>query len=229
MVAGALTGLPAPTSFVTGALAGVSPNGCPAYSQSSPQVSNFFEIPTDCPQRDERLGWTGDTQVYIRTGTYHQNVAAFFTKWMVDLMDSVDAAGVFGNQAPVFHGHGSPGWSDAGIICPWTIYQVYGDKRVIEEHYDAMARYIEACGRNGLNGLGGGFGDWLSIGSDTPKEVISVAYYAYVTKLMAEMADTIGKRADAEKYRGLFGRIRDHFQKSFVKPDGKIHGHTQTA
>lgn len=193
------------------------------------QRSNYLEVPTDCPQRDERLGWTGDTQVYIRTGTYHQDVAAFFTKWMVDVMDSVNDKGLFGNQAPVFHGHGSPGWADAGIICPWTIYQVYGDTRIIEQHYDVMARYLEACGKNGLNGLGDGFGDWLSIGSDTPKEVISVAYYAYSSHLMAEMASLIGKDDDARKYRELFGRIREHFQKSFVDPDGKIKGHTQTA
>jgi alpha-L-rhamnosidase len=192
------------------------------------QRSNYLEVPTDCPQRDERLGWTGDTQVYIRTGTYHQDVAAFFTKWMVDLMDSVDGRGVFGNQAPVFHGHGSPGWSDAGIICPWTIYKIYGDTRIIEVHYDVMARYLEACGKNGLNGLRQGMGDWLSIGSNTPKDLVSVAYYAYCSHLMAEMAAAIGKDEDARKYRELFGRIREHFQKSFVEPDGKIRGHTQT-
>ena len=192
------------------------------------QRSNYLEVPTDCPQRDERLGWTGDTQVYIRTGTYHQDVAAFFTKWIVDVMDTANPQGIFGKQAPVFHGHGSPGWSDAGIICPWTIYKVYGDTRVIEQHYDEMAKYLEACGINGLDGLGDGFGDWLAVGSDTPKEVISVAYYAYVTKLMAEMANAVGRDEDAKKYRVLFARIAKHFQKRFVEQDGKIQGHTQT-
>ncbi|MGB0257957.1 MAG: family 78 glycoside hydrolase catalytic domain, partial [Coraliomargarita sp.] len=86
------------------------------------QLSNYLDVPTDCPQRDERLGWTGDTQVFIRSGCYHQDVSAFFTKWNIDLMDTQNGAGTFGNQAPVFHGHGSPGWADAGVICPWTIY-----------------------------------------------------------------------------------------------------------
>jgi len=192
------------------------------------QRSNYLEVPTDCPQRDERLGWTGDTQIYIRTGTYHQDVAAFFTKWTVDLMDTANAQGVFGRQAPVFHGYGSSGWSDAGIICPWTTYRVYGDTKMIEEHYGAMARYLKACGQNGLDGLGNGHGDWLAVGSKTPKELISVAYYGYVTKLMAEMAEVIGKDLDAEKYRALFDRISKHFQERFVKEDGKIQGHTQT-
>lgn len=192
------------------------------------QRSNYLEVPTDCPQRDERLGWTGDTQVFIRSGTYHQDVAAFFTKWMVDLADTQNAAGIYGNQAPVFHGSGSPGWSDAGVICPWTIYQAYGDMRILETHYDEMKRFIEACGKNGLGGLGGGFGDWLSIGATTPKDLISVAYYAYSTKLMAEIASTLGKTDDARQFESLFERLREHFQKSFVESDGKIKGHTQT-
>ena len=193
------------------------------------QRSNYLEVPTDCPQRDERLGWTGDTQVFIRSGSYHQDVASFFTKWLVDLEDTLNERNLYGKQAPVMHGRGSPGWSDAGIICPWTIYKVYGDTRVIERHYDGMNRYLEACGRKGLNGLGNGFGDWLSVGSKTPLDVISVAYYAYVTQLMAEMADVIGKEEDAKKYQELFERIRAHFQASFVDSDGRVKGNTQTA
>lgn len=192
------------------------------------QRSNYLEVPTDCPQRDERLGWTGDTQVFIRSGTYHQDVASFFTKWLVDLEDTLNERDLYGKQAPVFHGRGSPGWSDAGIICPWTIYHVYGDTRVVETHYEGMTRYLKACGRRGLNGLGNGFGDWLSVGSKTPLDVISVAYYAYCSHLMAEMAEAIGKTEDAKKYQDLFERIRTHFQASFVDEDGKINGHTQT-
>jgi alpha-L-rhamnosidase len=193
------------------------------------QRSNYLEIPTDCPQRDERLGWTGDTQVFIRSGCYHQDVASFFTKWMVDLVDTQNGAGVFGNQAPVFHGHGSPAWADAGIICPWTIYKVYGDTRLIDRHYGAMARFIDAYGKKGLKGPGGGFGDWLAIGSKTPKELISAAYFGYSTSLMAEMAEALGKAEDAKKYKALFEAIRTEFQKSFVKPDGTIAGNSQTA
>jgi alpha-L-rhamnosidase len=193
------------------------------------QRSNYLEVPTDCPQRDERLGWTGDTQVFIRSGCYHQDVAAFFSKWIVDLMDTQNAAGSLGQQAPVFHGHGSPAWADAGIICPWTIHQVYGDTRLIEKHYEAMARFIESCGKKGLGGPGGGFGDWLAVGSNTPKELISAAYFGYSTSLMARMAAALGKQEDAAKYGKLFEEIRRHFQQTFVKPDGTITGDSQTA
>jgi alpha-L-rhamnosidase len=194
------------------------------------QLSNYLEVPTDCPQRDERLAWTGDTQVFIRSGCYHQDVAAFFTKWMTDLMDTQNKAGTFGQQAPVFHGHGSPAWADAGVICPWTIYQVYGDKRIIEGNYAAMARFIDYCHQQkDLLGQVKGFGDWLAIGSNTPKELISAAYFGYTTSLMARIAEDLGKNDDAEKYKKLFNEIRANFQQKFVKPDGSIAGHSQTA
>lgn len=193
------------------------------------QRSNYLEVPTDCPQRDERLGWTGDTQVFIRSGCYNQDVASFFTKWIVDLMDTQNSEGTFGQQAPVFHGHGSPAWADAGVICPWTIYRVYGDLRLIKQHYAAMARFIDYCGQKGLKGPGSrGFGDWLAVGSKTPKELISAAYFGYSTSLMIEMADALGKSADAAQYRKLFQDIRADFQKSFVDADGKIAGDSQT-
>ena len=192
------------------------------------QRSNYLEVPTDCPQRDERLAWTGDTQVFIRSGCYNQDVASFFTKWMVDLMDTQKGAGTFGNQAPVFHGYGSPAWADAGVICPWTIYKVYGDVRMVDQHYDAMARFIDYCEKKGLKGPGGGFGDWLAVGSKTPKDLISAAYFGYTTSMMIEIADELGKTADAAKYRKLFEAIRANFQKSFVKADGKIAGDSQT-
>jgi len=193
------------------------------------QRSNYLEVPTDCPQRDERLGWTGDTQVFIRSGCYNQDVASFFTKWVIDLMDTQNSAGTFGQQAPVFHGHGSPAWADAGVICPWTIYKVYGDVRMVEKYYDAMARFIDYCRKKGLKGPGGGFGDWLAVGSKTPKDLISAAYFGYSTSLMIEIADALGKKEDAAKYRKLFEDIRANFQKSFVKADGTIAGNSQTA
>ena len=189
------------------------------------QRSNYLDVPTDCPQRDERLGWTGDTQVFICSGCYNQDVAAFFTKCNVDLMDTQRADGAFGHQAPVFHGHGSPGWADAGVICPWTIYQVYGDVRMVAQHYDQMARFIEHC----KNRSDKGFGDWLAIGSKTPKDLISQAYFAYSTSLMIDMAEALGKKEDAKKYRQLLTSIKSDFQKSFVQADGKIAGDSQTA
>jgi alpha-L-rhamnosidase len=193
------------------------------------QRSNYLEVPTDCPQRDERMAWTGDTQVFLRTGTYNQDIGAFFTKWIIDLMDTQNEAGTFGQQAPVFHGHGSPAWADAGVICPWTIYKVYGDVRMVETHYDAMARFIEYCRSKGLSGPGGGFGDWLAIGSTTPKELISAAYFGYTTSLMAEIAEVLGKEDDAAKYKTPFREICAHFQKTFVREDGKIQDESQTS
>ena len=194
------------------------------------QRSNYLEVPTDCPQRDERLGWTGDTQVFIRTGCYNQDVSEFFTKWMVDLMDTQNRQGLFGNQAPVFHGHGAAAWACAGIICPWTIYKVYGDTRMIETHYDAMVRYMDACGKDGLGGRKAHtWGDWLAPGGRPPTALISAAYHAYTTSLMAEMAVALGKIDDATKYNKQFQDIRAHFQKTFVKADGKIESELQTA
>lgn len=193
------------------------------------QRSNYLEVPTDCPQRDERMGWTGDTQVFIRTGCYNMDVGAFFTKWNIDLMDTQNEEGTFGQQAPVFHGWGSPAWADAGVICPWTIYKMYGDLRMVAKHYDQMAKFIAHCKHIGLSGHGGGFGDWLAIGSKTPKELISCAYFAYTTNMMAEIAEALGRADDAAKYRKLFAEIRAHFQKSFVEADGKITDESQTS
>lgn len=194
------------------------------------QRSNYLEVPTDCPQRDERLGWTGDTQVFIRTGTYNQDVSEFFTKWMIDLMDTQNHQGLFGNQAPVFHGHGAAAWACAGIICPWTIYKVYGDTRMIGQHYDAMVRYMDACAKDGLGGRKAHtWGDWLAPSGRPPTALISAAYHAYTTSLMAEMALALGKIDDATKYNKQFQDIRAHFQKTFVKADGKIESDLQTA
>jgi alpha-L-rhamnosidase len=144
-------------------------------------------------------------------------------------MDTQNKAGTFGQQAPVFHGHGSPAWADAGVICPWTIYKVYGDVRMVEQHYDNMAKFIDYCRSKGLSGPGGGFGDWLAIGSKTPKDLISAAYFGYSTSLMAEIATALGKTEDAAKYEALFEEICTHFQATFVKPDGKIQDESQTS
>ncbi|MFH1717237.1 MAG: family 78 glycoside hydrolase catalytic domain, partial [Planctomycetota bacterium] len=196
------------------------------------QRGNFIEVPTDCPQRDERLGWTGDAQIFIRTATYNMDVAAFFTKWLVDLEDAQSEEGAFPDVAPrkVAMGDGTAAWGDAGVICPWTIYQVYDDKRVIERHYESMKKWIEYMEKNskGLLRPDKGYGDWVSIASDTPKDVIATAYFAYSTRLMAEMAAAIGKNDDAKKYERLFEQIKDAFNKAYVSSDAHIKGRTQT-
>ncbi len=197
------------------------------------QRANFIDIPTDCPQRDERLGWMGDAQIYVRTATFNTDVAAFFTKWMVDVEDAQLENGGFSDVSPrkVAMGGGTAAWGDAGVICPWTIYQVYGDKRILAEHYDAMQKWIEYC-RGTTKGTllrpAEGYGDWLSIQADTPKDVLATAYFAHSSKLVGEIAEVLGKTDDAKNYRRLFEEIRTAFNNAYVSTDSRIKGDTQT-
>ena len=198
------------------------------------QRSNFIDIPTDCPQRDERLGWTGDAQVYIRTATLNTDVQAFFNKWLVDLTDGQRADGQFPMVAPVrvAGDDGGPAWADAGVICPWTVYRVYGDRRLLERQYDSMVRFIDFCQKRSTPELLPPnqfhcFGDWLSIKADTPKEVIYTAYFAYSTQLMAKAATALGKEDDAARFQELFQQIKAAFNRAYVAEDGQIQGNTQ--
>ena len=196
------------------------------------QRANYISVPTDCPQRDERLGWTGDAETFVRAGTYNADSGAFYTKWLIDLEDAQGPEGDFPNVAPriVATDAGSPAWGDAGTICPWTIYQVYNDRRLLAKHYDAMTRWVEYCRKNSKDLLrpAAGYGDWLSIKADTPLDVISTAYFAYSTHLTAEAARVLGKQEDAKKYDALFQQIKEAFNKAYVAPDGRIKGNTQT-
>lgn len=195
------------------------------------QRANFISIPTDCPQRDERLGWTGDAEVFIRAATYNADVAAFFTKWLVDLEDA-QRDGAVTDVAPdvLGLGAGTPAWADAGTICPWTIYWVYNDRRVLENHYDMMARLVEYYRQNskGLLRPAYGYGDWLSVGEETPKDVIATAFFAYSTHLTAEAARALGRPDEARKYDQLFQQIKSAFNPAYVAADGRIRGNTQT-
>jgi len=159
-------------------------------------------------------------------------VAAFFTKWLVDLEDAQGPTGDFPDVAPrvVDLNGGVAAWADAGTICPWTIYQVYNDKRLLEKHYAAMVRWVEYCRRNSKNLLrpAHGFGDWLSIKANTPTDVIATAYFAHSTRLTADAARVLGKEDDARKYDELFQQIKDAFNKAYVAADGRIKGNTQT-
>ncbi|MDF2439539.1 MAG: alpha-L-rhamnosidase [Abditibacteriota bacterium] len=194
------------------------------------QRGNFLEVPTDCPQRDERLGWTGDAQVFVRTSANNMDVASFFSKWMVDVEDA-QRGGAFTDVAPdVCCGAGTAAWGDAGVVVPWTIYEIYGDKQILTRHYDAMARWITYLEENSKNLLrpAEGYGDWLNIGADMPRDVIGTAYFAYSTELMGKIADALGKTDDATRYKVLWSRIRDAFNAAYVTPDGRIKGDTQT-
>jgi alpha-L-rhamnosidase len=196
------------------------------------QRANFISIPTDCPQRDERLGWTGDAEVFCRAATYNADVASFFTKWLVDLEDAQQPDGGVTDVAPFVLnlGHGTAAWADAGTICPATIYWVYNDKRLLEKHYGMMVRLVEFDRKHSKDLLrpAEGYGDWLSIKADTPKDVIGTAFFAESTHLTAQAARVLGKEADARKYQALFEDIKRAFNKAYVAPDGRIKGNTQT-
>ncbi len=198
------------------------------------QRANFIDIPTDCPQRDERLGWTGDAQVYIGTAALNYDVQAFFTKWLVDLTDGQRGDGQFPMVAPVkvAGDDGGPAWADAGVICPWTIYQIYGDRRLLARQYPSMVKFVAFCRNRSMHELLPPkqfhcFGDWLSINADTPKDVIYTAYFAHSTHLLAQSAAALGKTEDAAKYQDLFKSIKTAFQQAYVAPDGRIKGDTQ--
>jgi len=206
------------------------------------QKGNFLEVPTDCPQRDERLGWTGDAQVFIRTAAYNRDVAAFFTKWCVDLADSQHADGGFPHVAPDVirdGGRGCAAWADAGVICPWTVYLCYGDTRILERQYDSMKRWIEWQNKQSrdLINFSACFGDWLSLDiyeggksrSLTPQELIGTAYFAHTTNIFARIARILGRKEDARKYVALFSRVKAAFNREFVTPSGRIVCGTQTA
>jgi alpha-L-rhamnosidase len=182
------------------------------------QRANFFEVPTDCPQRDERLGWTGDAQAYARAATYNADVAAFFTKWLDDLEEAQQPNGAFTDYAPYPMRHGGSGeaygtaWMDAGIICPYAIYKAYGDTRVIDRHWDAMMRFMQFRRSNSPEfqgaSKGNAWGDWLSIGSATPIEYIDAVYFARTCRLMAEMARATIEDGAAVSTSGSRGSAR---------------------
>ena len=207
------------------------------------QKGNFLEVPTDCPQRDERLGWTGDAQVFARTACFNRDVAAFFTKWCLDLADAQCADGAFPHVAPDILRDGSScgaaAWADAGVICPWTVYLCYGDKRILERQYSSMTRWVSWRLKRNPDLVSTDpclIGDWLAIDnpagecgrSPTPRDLIATAYFARTTKIVAQAAAIIGRRSEARKYAALARRIKAAFNREFVSPNGRLAGDTQT-
>lgn len=196
------------------------------------QRSNFVGVPTDCPQRDERLGWSGDAEVFWRTASYNMNLTQFSKKYAADLHGTQNGTPMFGIYAPGTSkpnaGH-SAGWSDAGVIVPWTSWLQSGDTQIIDQNWDAMTKYLAAIAQKNpdylwKNDAGIGFGDWLSPEASTKPVLIQTAYWAYDVMLMREMAHATGRAADEQKYAELFGKIQAAFAKEFVRPDGSIPG-----
>ncbi|MBV9448962.1 MAG: family 78 glycoside hydrolase catalytic domain [Streptosporangiaceae bacterium] len=201
------------------------------------QRGNFISVPTDCPQRDERLGWLGDAQIFARTACYNRDVAAFFGKWLDDVADAQLPTGAFTDVAPRlgFSGTGAPAWGDAGVIVPWTVWKMYGDLGVADRLFPAMTAWMDFIERANPSylrqrELGNSYNDWLMPGSDdTPHELLATAYWAYDAALMAEMAAALGRAEDAAGYRALSSKVRAAFADAFVDSGGRMACGTQTA
>ena len=193
------------------------------------QRGNFLSIPTDCPQRDERMGWTGDAQVFARTATYNMNVDPFFTRWFHSVRDIQGDDGSYCDFIPKVgqppygsdKGGGALGWMETGIIIPWQLYLQYGDTQFLRDHYDSMAAYMKYLQNRAVGDIqpGSGYGDWVAV-EHTNSPLTNTAYYGYDALLMSKMAAALGKYADEAAYRALYERIKAAFNREFVGPDG---------
>ena len=223
------------------------------------QRSNMIGIPTDCPQRDERLGWTGDAMTFSQTAVFNMDMAAFYTKWMEDMRDDQSPDGRFPDVAPnpmnvastvtaAFKENlldGSPAWADAGVIIPWRAYQNYADVRLLQAQFESIKRWVDFIqSRNPdllwKNARGLDPGDWLNgdtlvengwpqSGGTIPHIEFATAYFAHTTDILSKIAAAIGRPEDARHYAQLFDQIKSAFNKAYVKPDGQIEGNTQSA
>lgn len=206
---------------------------------------NFLDIPTDCPQRDERLGWTGDAQVFSRTACYLMDVAGFFTKWLRDVsLSQLPCGGIPVTVPDVLtqkgFAHSSSCWGDAAVVCPWIVYLYSGDTNILKNQYESMKKWVRYITDNSQNGLiwntGFHYGDWIALDAKegsyfgaTPVDMISTAYYAYSTSLLAKTARVLGETQDAEKYEALMSDIKSAYADEFFTPSGRIAARTQTA
>lgn len=212
------------------------------------QKGNFLDVPTDCPQRDERLGWTGDAQVFSRTASYNMMVHNFFVKWLKDVAADQYKTGSIPFVIPNVIGKsnadgpgGSTGWADVCTVIPWNMYLAYGDKRILENQYASMkawVNYMHNKSHNDLWNTGFHFGDWLfySVDDDTDgtsaitsKYLIAQCFYAYSTQLLINAAEVLGKEEDVKYYTDLLAKVKAAFMNEYVTPNGLISSDTQTA
>jgi len=214
------------------------------------QKGNFVDVPTDCPQRDERLGWTGDAQAFCRTAAYNLDVSSFFTKWLKDVAADQKPGGEVPDVIPdILSKQGSlttqpsAGWGDVSVIAPWTMFLVYGDKRILENQYPSMKAWVEYIRKNAGESLiwkgGSKYGDWLFYHPPvnnhpepdgfTEHDFIATAFYAYSTSILAATAKELGKTEDEKTYIALYENIKKVFNNEYVTPAGRVGTNSQTS
>ena len=203
---------------------------------------NFLDVPTDCPQRDERLGWTGDAQAFAPTACFNVDASAFFTKWLKDLAADQHENGAVPHIVPdLLREYGATGWADAATIVPWSLYKAYGNRRALEEQYESMKAWVEYMRRGAgdrlLFNFGWHYGDWLAFstnnsdypGATTDKDLIATMFFAHSTHILQRTAGILGKEADAREYGQLRDAIVAAFQHEFMSATGRLSSNTQTA
>lgn len=200
------------------------------------QRGNFVAVPTDCPQRDERLGWTADIQVFLPTAAYNADLLSFMERWMRDVRYAQTVEGSFPDVAPkiTILTEGAPAWGDAGVVIPWQLYRIYGDRRILEESWDSMRRWIDFLEANNPDlvwrrRVGNNYGDWLQLDVETPRDLIATAYFAHSASLVARTAAVLGRESEEVRYARLAERVRSAFRAEFLEPDRRLKGDTQTA
>ncbi len=208
------------------------------------QRGNFVDVPTDCPQRDERLGWTGDAQAFSRTATFNFDAHNFYAKWLKDVAADQQPNGMVPYVIPNVLGKGaggSTGWADAATIIPWNMWLAYGDRRILENQYESMKNWVEfmrSKSKNDLWNKGFHFGDWLfySRADDndgrsaiTDKYLIAQCFYIHSTELLVNTARVLGKKSEADSYSELLKKIKTAFLNEYVTANGRTVSPTQTA
>ena len=214
------------------------------------QKGNFVDVPTDCPQRDERLGWTGDAQAFCRTAAYNMDVSSFFTKWLKDIAADQKQGGEVPDVIPdILNKQGSTsaqpsaGWGDVSVIAPWTMYTVYGDKNFLENQYKSMKAWVEYIRKKAGDSYiwkdGSKYGDWLFYHPPldnhtepdgyTDHNFIATAFFAYSASILAEAAKALGKTDDAKMYSDLFNKIKEVFINEYVTKAGRVGTNSQTS
>jgi alpha-L-rhamnosidase len=197
------------------------------------QKTNLHSIPTDCCQRDERMGWMGDAQGTAEEAIYNFDMAAFYTNFLRDIRDVQDEKGTITDTVPHIWGSrpADPAWGTAYPLIAWYVYQYYGDKRILEDHYEGIKKYVEFLRSSAEDGLVkfSHYGDWVAV-EKPPGSIVSSFYYYYDVKILAEMAVLLGKETDAKTYGNLAAAIKTAFHKEYFNPKtGNYADGTQTA